>query len=955
MVQGQAIGIPFRRRKGGQAPPPPTEVAWNPTIESNMPYKDVTYFKFVEGGGWQALNVGEILPVGSRIMIRITTTEIYYEVSEAASSQLGNIQIGKNGDSEYDIAGTLTVHSPQIISVTIGVDKNYVQWNPTYNSNVGYQDVVCLNYSDSLKTVNVGDYVKVGDTLAVRVILANTLDEVANANVNGQKCEIVVVSPRVFDCKFVITSNSPQTVDITIDEYIRYEDITQAFPLFFEFTDENGNLFSWGDKAKVGSTITRTKGVAYANLLEDFYTITNPRLNGVPLSSASHIVEKQMIFTCTATWIGTGNEPKTILFPERLSIPNSSLKILGYIPDLSGHGNHGVINGSDFAGMSGANGYLQNFSDWTKATGVTSTDSTIVSGSNLDATKGWVAYVRSGTVIPTFKVQISGIPTNGNLRFEGSDQSLANGVNTIQGLTAPRVTGFYISSGYDNDWSNLKIEQIGEYEGAFCFDGVKDYATFADMLGGKQVLMKCNWQKANGLLYDQRISNSSFAILPTAEDDNVNNRLAYEARNLTGTTYLDGIKNEHVLTYTLKDITHNITATNSSTNVGKPVIGASNRSTTDFFEKFAMFCCMVFDEIDTPEDILTLNKNVGIAGSYVEKPDLYWDVYGKKNTDADRATIQNRGTLEGDYDLEVVGVDYDDNSGYGGASNKLTFGSGTERWDIPSGSSMVYTTFDDGYGVTITKTNSGNNTALFYSSTTVRRAKAWYRVTGLQPGKGLVFGSLPSQPLGIRINVDEDGVYEVDWTKNVTSGGSGLPCSIYPNNWSGDCNIKIEQLSEYENGLLSDGVKSYCVCSTTPILTDYTWIMKRKWVDKKNLSCLASKCEPELGAFTFEWIEDQDAATRSFGGSPTQVDFPELISWQTKDNYNGTTITVGNNPDYSTLYIFRNRDAYPYYCKAVLYKAMLCSKTIDMLSIGMLCNMLEKDELIDLSNPVFKQ
>lgn len=63
MVHGQAIGIPFRRRKGEQAPPPPKEVAWNPTIESNLPYKEVKYLKFVEGAGWQALNIGETLPV----------------------------------------------------------------------------------------------------------------------------------------------------------------------------------------------------------------------------------------------------------------------------------------------------------------------------------------------------------------------------------------------------------------------------------------------------------------------------------------------------------------------------------------------------------------------------------------------------------------------------------------------------------------------------------------------------------------------------------------------------------------------------------------------------------------------------------------------------------------------------------------------------------------------------
>lgn len=140
MVHGQAIGIPFRRRKGEQAPPPPKEVAWNPTIESNLPYKEVKYFKFVEGAGWQALNIGEILPVGQRVMIRIVMTEPYYEVSKAVSSQMTGIQIGKNGVLEYDIVGALTVYSPQILTVTIGIDKNYVQWNPVVESNAEYKD-----------------------------------------------------------------------------------------------------------------------------------------------------------------------------------------------------------------------------------------------------------------------------------------------------------------------------------------------------------------------------------------------------------------------------------------------------------------------------------------------------------------------------------------------------------------------------------------------------------------------------------------------------------------------------------------------------------------------------------------------------------------------------------------------------------------------------------------------
>lgn len=64
-----------------------------------------------------------------------------------------------------------------------------------------------------------------------------------------------------------------------------------------------------------------------------------------------------MVFTCTATWLLDNNEPKVILSPSRLRIPNSSYKLLGYIPDISGHDNHGKINNSAYEGMSGYNGY----------------------------------------------------------------------------------------------------------------------------------------------------------------------------------------------------------------------------------------------------------------------------------------------------------------------------------------------------------------------------------------------------------------------------------------------------------------------------------------------------------------------------------------------------------------------------------------------------------------------
>ena len=326
-----------------------------------------------------------------------------------------------------------------------------------------------------------------------------------------------------------------------------------------------------------------------------------------------------MVFSWTVspTWLLDNNEPKVILSPSRLRIPNSSYKILGHIPDISGHGNHGNINNSAYAGASGANGYLQNFSGWTKASGVSSTDSVISSSNNLVAANGWIAYVTSGTVIPTFKVEISGIPINGNLRFEGSDQTLVNGVNTIQGLTTTKVSGFYISNGYDNDWSNLRIEQIGEYEGAYCLDGVDDFVTIPTVTGGKQVLMKVNWDSSNSaLLYDQRGYNNEFAIYNGSADSDGNPIPAYNGRN-NGQTYIDGILNSNIKASELRAITHNITITNElSAGVNKfsPVIG-SNRLHNAYFVNMALYDFMLFDEISTDDKILELNEYVGIEGN----------------------------------------------------------------------------------------------------------------------------------------------------------------------------------------------------------------------------------------------------------------------------------------------------------------------------------------------------
>ena len=1095
MIHGQAIGIPFRRRKGEQAPPPPKEVAWNPTIESNLPYKEVKYFKFVEGGGWQALNIGEILPVGQRVMIRIVTTEPYYEVSKAVSSQMTDIQIGKNGESEYDIAGTLTVYSPQILTVTIGVDKNYVQWNPVVESNAEYQ--VVDFYIDTYPAV-VGNYYLISSKLRIAITTKGATDEVTSLTVNGVSFGAPSINGNRFTFNGTLPDKSPQNVNIAIDEYIRFEDIVQAYPLFFEFTDENGNLISWGGKAKVGSTITRTKGVAYANLLESLYTVTNPRLNGIPLASAEHVVEKSMVFTCTATW-KLSNEPNCILSNQILPIPNSSYKYLGYQPDLSGHGNHGVFNNFEYAGMSGANGYTeQEFSKWRYNIAEKRAEFTISNDVKLNIAKVVLAraailYTLIGdyTTDSIQRYRVTGVDENHPIVF-GND-------SPVDALLTVTKDGEY-----EVDWKtygknpcifatwtgdcNITIEQIGEYEGAICFNGVNNCMTIPALEhGGKQVLMKVNWQSNVGdaILYDQRGGDAGFAIYNGAVVVG-GLAIAYRGRNIGGSTYIDGVLNNHIECSQLRNITHNIIELyDPELGVGtlSPRIGFSNTNIN--YAQMALFAFMSFPEISPEEEIKELNDIVGIEPK-VELPPYYWDAYGKSNTpkpvdidftDSSKwqqssvitssntalieidsvgegqgmlkskasidsftvhlkiyyaslyinytndggeelsefitstelleqdftfpktssisfyaqgapntgyveiiaksdAQLENQLQLQGiidsdvDYSLKNKNFAYEGMSGYNGYP--VVFGIGKTYGGMPSIDGFAYTVTPTTVNITKFNTTHGLIYSYLKRNGELETQNADYpsykiKITGIEEDFALHYYYLNS-PSDTGVNefiMNTDGIYTIP--KSYASDGSLVNDSV----WIGfifigtapeSCNVTIEVLPEYENGLAYDGVNDYSNNTNIPAFTDFTAIAKRVWVNKDNP---ANECFIHKGvintpisesAFMLEYEITNDTYYRSssFGGyiNVERVNRPESITYQTTESYNGIPIIKGSGIDTKGLVVGAVTNNY---WKGVFYKLILYPKTIPLLQINFLKNLMERDEIIDLNNPIFKK
>lgn len=425
-----------------------------------------------------------------------------------------------------------------------------VEWRPIAKSNIPYKQIdYFIKRSGAYVRLNPGDYFQSTEDIIVRVtpIRDWQLDVVSSIKVNG-KNEVISVNSSYAQTAPIHIDKSPQKIDITIDEYIRYEDIVQPYPAIINLK-QDGKTITWGDKLKVGSDIVFVES---ANLLPELYTVSDTRYNGVTLYPNTIIkVEKSMVFDNARTYL-KANEPNCILSPNRLRIPNSSYKILGYIPDLTGKGNHGKLN---------------NF-----------------------------AYTED-----------SGVASDGSIKIDGTD----------------------------------------------------DHITISNIIGGKCIMAKVTVNRNSGIIYDQRRAN-----VPNKSWMQLNPSSVIFEQNAVS-TYIDGILNHNVTGSDLVSKTVNLTCEleiGDTSGTYKPTIGSSYAVgyTTDI----NLYEFMLFPDVPDEEEIKELNDIIGIEGGYVERPEYYWDAYGKKNTDTDRNLIADQVSKDVANALEVKNVAYNSESGY---------------------------------------------------------------------------------------------------------------------------------------------------------------------------------------------------------------------------------------------------------------------------------------------------
>ena len=203
-------------------------------------------------------------------------------------------------------------------------------------------------------------------------------------------------------------------------------------------------------------------------------------------------------------------------------------------------------------------------------------------------------------------------------------------------------------------------------------------------------------------------------------------------------------------------------------------------------------------------------------------PDQAWTVVGKTNEDEDRATIANI-TGNGN-DLVLSNFAFSGNSGYGlyNIQKFTNWSHVADRGDIVK----------NGYSVTITNSkitgsSTNYNTDILYSynssSTTII-----FKVTGLVDGQKIFLGRKSVTDAYV---IDKDGIYRSDY--NIPQKDGKVIVGIGTVGFTGECNITIEQIPEYEGYLVTDGVDDKIVSSVFGMGKDFTIVGDWKFIDNK--------------------------------------------------------------------------------------------------------------------------
>lgn len=362
-----------------------------------------------------------------------------------------------------------------------------------------------------------------------------------------------------------------------------------------------------------------------------------------------------------------------------------------------------------------------------------------------------------------------------------------DGIYTVDAdiVEAGKPTYFY--NGYSATRGEFTIEILPLYPGALVFDGVDDYGACDNFPiltkeKGYTVVALRQWITYN--------PNAISAIATNASDQSFNGAFTFENYNKGAEQTISYGATQISLQYSKSPFSWQTTSKYNGFNIANGnkdatnslVLGRSYPQRNEF-ANFAIWE-LVFLDHDATEEELTKIKDYFVKTYPWLFPDQAWTVVGKTNEDEDRATIANI-TGNGN-DLVLSNFGFAEGSGYGlYAQNYISYAI-TNRAVYTKTNSSIHVTKSITAGVNFTE-SARNVTIPSYR----------IKVTGIQSGQEMIYRGSNNTFL---TNIPSDGIYVLPAVEN----GSNLGFQFV--SYTGDCDITIEQIPEYEGYLITDGV-----------------------------------------------------------------------------------------------------------------------------------------------------
>lgn len=502
--------------------------------------------------------------------------------------------------------------------------------------------------------------------------------------------------------------------------------------------------------------------------------------------------------------------------------------------DLTGNGHYLQMKNFAWGGMSGVGGYEMNFNLWTNnvpsipdISMSTTTTSVSVSVGNSTYNNNLIyIHISNWDINKNHWLKVTSTYEDGDLAFifykDVNPKKIglpANGYVNI--LAYPEFKGSYMYiSTRSNKQGSFTIEQLPLYPGALVFDGVDDYGVCDNFPiltkeKGYTVVALRQWitrgEIAQGLVSNVKnwLKDGAFLL----EYRNI------QAEHLNKPISFGAIGSEmdlsHILTYQTSKSYNGVSITTGNFE-GTDVLHVGKLAPTNVGTCInAAIWEFVFLDHDATEEELTKIKDYFVKTYPWLFPDQAWTVVGKTNEDEDRATIANI-TGNGN-DLILSNFGFAEGSGYGlYAQNYISYAI-TNR--------AVYTKTNSSIHVTKAITAGVNFTE---SARNVTIPSYRIKVTGIQSGQEMIYRGSNNTFL---TNIPSDGIYVLPAVEN----GSNLGFQFV--SYTGDCDITIEQIPEYEGYLVTDGVDDKVQSSSFTMNEDWTIVGDWELLSNVQINC----------------------------------------------------------------------------------------------------------------------